>query len=215
MRVVVDGAASSEANVLSGVPQGTVLSPLLFLCHINDLPDSVKSQVRLFADDCLLYRPIKTLKDKIALQEDLRNLEQWAKKWGMVFNAKKCYILSVNQKHSHFYELDNTILQQVKNSRYLGLTFSDDLKWNAHVNNTVKKANSTLGLIRRNFYHCPASTRKTAYIALVRSTLEYGAPIWDPSSKTEVDKLEQVQRRAARLLKTTTSLEPQVASQIC
>ena len=93
---------------------------------------SLQSSIRLFADDCLLYRPIKTLKDKIALQEDLRNLEQWAKKWGMVFNAKKCYILSVNQKLSHFYELDSPILQQVKNSRYLenSLFIKTIIDWN-------------------------------------------------------------------------------------
>ena len=66
---------SSDVHVASGVPQGTVLGPLLFLCHINDLPESVSSQVRLFADDCLLYRPIKTHKDHITLQNDLNNLE--------------------------------------------------------------------------------------------------------------------------------------------
>ena len=75
MKVVVDGESSSDAQVISGVPQGTVLGPLLFLCHINDLPEKVSSQVRLFTDDCLLYRPIRTPEDRIALQNDLKNLE--------------------------------------------------------------------------------------------------------------------------------------------
>ena len=75
MKVVVDGESSSDAQVISGVPQGTVLGPLLVLCHINDLPEKVFSQVRLFADDCLLYRPIRTPEDRIALQNDLKNLE--------------------------------------------------------------------------------------------------------------------------------------------
>ena len=99
-RVVLEGEKSSEVTVDSGVPQGTVLGPILFVCHINDLPDVVKSQVRLFADDCLLYRPINSQKDHDILQQDLKNLETWAENWRMRFNAKKCYILSIKQKIS-------------------------------------------------------------------------------------------------------------------
>ena len=88
MKVVVEGEESKSVKVESGVPQGTVLGPLMFLCHINDLPDSVQSQVRLFADDCLLYRPIKSSKDHELFQNDLRELEKWASRWGMRFNAK-------------------------------------------------------------------------------------------------------------------------------
>jgi hypothetical protein len=76
------------------------LGPILFLCHINDLPDAVKSQVRLFADNCLLYRPINSQKDNDILQQDLKNLDTWAENWGMRINAKKCYILSIKQKIS-------------------------------------------------------------------------------------------------------------------
>ena len=89
MNVEVEGDHSDSAYVESGVPQGTVLGPLMFLCHINDLPDCVKSQVRLFADDCLIYRQIKTQKDHQILQNDLKELEKWAAKWGMRFNPKK------------------------------------------------------------------------------------------------------------------------------
>ena len=84
MRVIVEGVESSETTVDSGVPQGTVLGPLLFLCHINDLPERTRSAiVRLFADDCLLYRTIRDLNDQLALQEDLRQLEIWASDWGI------------------------------------------------------------------------------------------------------------------------------------
>jgi hypothetical protein len=89
MNVVTDGEKSPTATVSSGVPQGTVLGPLLFLCHINDLPEAVKSNVRLFADDCLLYRKIRSNQDTIRLQQDLDNLEVWAKSWGMKFNPTK------------------------------------------------------------------------------------------------------------------------------
>ena len=116
MKVVVDDEKSDETEVLSGVPQGTVLEPLLFLVHINDLPESVKSSVRLFADDCLLYRKVKSSRDQEILQEDLKNLETWASNSGMKFNAKKCYILSVTNKGKHkFYELNSYILKHVEN----------------------------------------------------------------------------------------------------
>ena len=87
MRVVIEGACSESTTLDSGVPQGSVLGPILFLCHINDLPSSVSSQVRLFVDDCLLYREINTFKDHLTLQQDLKQLEVWADTWGMRFNA--------------------------------------------------------------------------------------------------------------------------------
>jgi hypothetical protein len=122
-----------------------VLGPILFLCHINDLPDSVTSSIRLFADDCLLYRTIKTAKDHQKLQADLEQLEIWANNWGMRFNAKKCYILSINKKSNKFYSLDNHILQEVQYNPYLAnLQISNDLKWSMHINNISKKANATL-----------------------------------------------------------------------
>ena len=200
MKVVVEGEHSEEFNVDSGVPQGTVLGPILFLCHINDLPDSVKSSVRLFADDCLLYRNIKTADDHNILQADLKNLEVWAENWGMRFNAKKCYILSIRNKSQRFYSLNGHILQQVQNNPYLGLQISEDLKWTTHIANVTKKANSTLGFLRRNLRHCPKDCKKLAYISLVRSTMEYGAIIWDPFATGEINKLERVQRQAARFI---------------
>ena len=160
MSVVVEGETSRETTVDSGVPQGTVLGPILFLCHINDLPESVSSQVRLFADDCLLYRPIRSLKDQITLQKDLLHLETWASNWGMRFNAKKCYLLSMKNRLSHFYTLNNHILQSVPKNPYLGLTISSDLKWSTHISNICSKASSTLGFLRRNLRHCSTQCRK-------------------------------------------------------
>ena len=127
----------------SGVPQGTVLGPTLFLCQINDLPQAVQSQVHLFADDCLIYQPIKSHTDHITLQSDLLELEKWADKWGMRFNAKKCYILSINNRSSHFYSLGNHILKQVDENPYLGLTITENLKWSSHITKITKEANTS------------------------------------------------------------------------
>ena len=200
MKVVVDGEESDSVTEDSGVPQGTVLGPLLFLCHINDLPDAVRSTVCLFADDCLLYRSIRNRDDHLALERALQQLETWAHTWGMRFNAKKCYLMSINQKSTHFYQLDSHILQQVPDNPYLGVTLSDNMKWNSHISKISKKANSTLGFLKRNLKHCPQDSRRTAYLSLVRSTLEYSSIVWDPYLQKDIDKLEKVQRQAARFI---------------
>ena len=96
-KVVVGGSSSESARVKSGVPQGTVLGPLLFLTYINDLPSTVSSLVRIFADDCLLYRPIKCRADQEKLQRDLSALQDWADRWGMCSNPSKCSVLRVSR----------------------------------------------------------------------------------------------------------------------
>ena len=201
MKVVIEGEESKRVKVESGVPQGPVLGPLMFLCHINDLPDSVQSQVRLFADDCLLYRPIKSPKDHDFFQNDLRELEKWSSRCGMIFNAKKCYVMSIRNTSSHFYELDNTIRQQVTSNPYLGITLSEDIQWSTHIQNITIKTNSTLGFLHRSLKNCPEECRKLAYISLVRSTLEYGSSIWDPYLQKDINSTEKVQRQDARFIK--------------
>ena len=121
--VVVDGVSSGLVDVDSGVTQGTVLGPILFLLHINDLPSIVSSKVRLFADDCLIYRQIKSNNDQIELQRDLNLLESWEVKWGMRFNAAKCNIMRVSRIRLPFlysYKLSGQVLDEVKDSKYLG-----------------------------------------------------------------------------------------------
>ena len=93
----------------------------------------MQSQVRLFADDSLIYQEIKLPCDHHILQNDLTALESWARDWDMCFNAKKCYILCVKHKLQHYYTLDNTILQQVSSNPYLGIEFSEDMKWSTHI----------------------------------------------------------------------------------
>ena len=142
-----------------------------------------KSQVRLFADDCLLYRPIGSVRDQEALQQDLDSLQQWAARWQMKFNSKKCYIMKIHRARvskSSSYSFCNTELEQVKHNPYLGVMLSDDSRWGEHVDRTVKKANSTLGFLRRNLRQCPPKLKELAYNSLVRSVLEYACCVWDP-----------------------------------
>ena len=202
-KVVVDGSFSNTAHVGSGVPQGTVLGPILFPCYINDLPSSVSSYVRLFADDCLLYRPIKSKDDQKKLQEDLTKLERWADIWGMKFNPSKCSVLRVKRPRAKEiasdYQLKGVTLGQVTNSPYLGVSISENLEWGDHISKIASKANSTLGFLRRNLKGCPSKLKEIAYFSMVRSLLEYSCPVWDPYRQGDIDKLNKIQRAAARL----------------
>ncbi len=202
--VVVDGVKSSPVTVDSGVPQGTVLGPLLFLLHINDLPQHVTSTVRMFADDCLLYRAIKSQQDQLELQHDIDSLVTWSKTWGMSFNAQKCNIMRISRSRSpltKLYTLSGFILEEVSNAKYLGINIAQDLDWSQHVSAISQRGNSTLGFLRRNLKNAPAQLKETAYLALVRSVLEYGASTWDPHKLKDINKLERVQRKAARFVK--------------
>ncbi|KAI8493297.1 hypothetical protein Bbelb_293010 [Branchiostoma belcheri] len=129
--VVVEGKATAPVKVASGVPQGTVLGPLLFLLYINDLPDQLDSNVRLFADDCLLYVELSTQTDSQLLQKDLNTLEEWQSKWLMQFNPEKCYIMHITNKrtpHATSYQFCGQALATTKIHPYLGVTLTSGLK---------------------------------------------------------------------------------------
>ena len=194
---------SPWAGVTSGVPQGTVLGPLLFLIYINDLPDCVTegTVMRLFADDCLVYRVIHSHDDQVILDKDLASLQKWSERWGMSFNPRKFNILQVScgDPSSHFYQLCGDVPQKVSDAKYLGILISSDLSWDKHISDVAIRANYTLGLIRRNLCHCPRDAMTTAYFSLVRSTTDYCSAIWDPYLEKDKTKLERVNRRVRRL----------------
>ena len=202
--VLCDGVKSQFAPVTSGVTQGTVLGPLLFLLHINDLPSVVdpNTSVRLFADDALVYRVINTIiQDQVTLQQDFARLEGWAKASGMVFNASKCYVMHIhrgNSTKSYFYQICGEFLSPVTNEKYIGVHITQDLSWSLHIDRVATKASQKLGFIRRNLRGAPAQCKQLAYIALVRSGMEYATTIWDPHINVHSNKLEKIQHRAAR-----------------
>ena len=209
MSVVVDGERSAPAPVLSGVPQGTVLGPLLFLIYINDMPKVISNGtfMRLFADDCLIYREINSPDDQLILQRDLTALQDWADRWGMKFNPSKCYIMQVNRGGNplfHMYELCNCMLKTVSQAKYLGVIISDNLEWHDQVNSVAKKANSSLHFISRNLKHCSRAARSTAYCTMTRASLEYCSAVWDPYLQKHKDTLEKVNRRGARMVYNRT-----------
>ena len=134
-RVVVDGERS-EAAVTSGVPQGSVLGPILFLTFINDMQEHVNSKCRLFADDSIMYREVKSEDDCDSLQKDLNSLHEWETRWGMLFNPSKCHIMHVSRKRKPLlrdYTIKGETLKSVDAATYLGVELTSDLTWNNQV----------------------------------------------------------------------------------
>lgn len=207
--VVLDGGVSTEVPVTSGVPQGSVLGPLLFLVYINQLPESIsKSQVRLFADDTAVFLTINSKYDCVSLQKDLDTLQVWEKAWDMEFNPSKCQVLHITRNKTvikHKYYLHGQVLESVSEAKYLGLNLSSDLCYNQHISRITSTANKSLGFIRRNITTTNEKVRTLAYKSLVRPQVEYASTIWSPHTKSNIHKVEQVQRRAIRWVKNSYS----------
>ena len=205
--MALDGELSSEVDVISGVPQGTVLGPLLFLAFINDLPGCVKdSFTKLFADDCLLFKKITSQTDSLKLQGDLTSLENWEETWQMHFNPSKCTTLRMvpvnytNDVLETTYNLHGQQLEVTPSSKYLGVNLDDKLTWKGHIQETAAKGNRILGFLKRNFRECNMKVRASTYKTMVRPVLEYAGVIWDPTSEQNKKTLEDVQRNAARFV---------------
>ena len=213
-KVVLDGCISRTAPVKSGVPQGSVLGPLLFLLFINDLPEYVShSSVRLFADDCILYREVTSPEDACQLQRDLDALQQWESDWLMEFHPLKCQVLHITNKRTptrNPYNIHGHQLEEVEAAKYLGVTIHQKLSWNTHIGQVCRKANSARAFLQRNISKCPTKTKALCYTTLVRPIMEYGSIIWDPHTANNIGKLEMVQRRSARFVmgdyRTTSSV---------
>ena len=202
--VVLEGEMSNKVPVTSGVPQGTVLGPILFLIYINDLPNYLQhSTLRLFADDSIIYKEIKNTNDCYKLQSDLEAAAKWEQDWLMHFHPDKCNIISITKKRNSLqfdYKLHSHILEKVNQAKYLGVTLQNNLKWDTHINNISNKANQTLGFLKRNLKIHSEKVKDHAYKALVRPKLEYSATVWDPYTTSQINQIEKVQRRAARFV---------------
>jgi hypothetical protein len=203
-RVSVNGALSDNTCVTSGVPQGSVLGPVLFLLYINDINNNIQSPIRLFADDSIIYRIIKSETDNNILQSDLIQLQTWSNKWQMEFNIPKCVHLPITNKTKprlHSYSLCGVPLSTVSSHPYLGIKLDTKLTWANHITDIASKSSKVLGMIKRTLGPCKPNVKETAYNMLVRPKLEYASPIWNPHTTTQIKHLEKVQHCAARFVK--------------
>jgi len=200
-RVVINGVSSEWKSVTSGVPQGSVLGPLLFIIYINDLENGLLSKVSKYADDTKLCARATSEQDRIQLQQDIDKLVEWSNKWQMEFNVEKCTVMHVGHRNRmHNYTMGAVNIETTQEEKDLGVYIKNDLKQEKQSKHSIKKANMVLSLISRNFEYKSKEIIIPLYKSLVRPHLEYAVSFWSPHYRRDIDKLERVQRRATKLI---------------
>jgi hypothetical protein len=203
-RVVFRAAKSTPQPVVSGVPQGSVMGPFLFLLYVNDMDSLVSSQLLKFADDLKLFRRIPRQMPNIEaniLQSDINALETWSVENALRFNAAKCSVLHFGRSNLEFpYQLSSEVLNACSQIKDLGVVITSDLKWSEHCLSVATKANQMLGMVRRNIKHFTRASLIMLIKSLIRPHLEYAVQVWRPYYQKDIELLEKVQRRATKLL---------------
>ena len=202
-QVVLEGCHSEWSAVLSGVPQGSVLGPLLFLVYVNDLPDTVHSGVKMFADDTKLYSHVSPPAGGVQLQADLDALNRWSNTWLMPFNLSKCKVLHLGRANPGLeYTMSGAMLDSTPLEKDLGVLVDADLKFREQASSAVAKATQILAVIRRSFALIDEVTLPLLFTTLVRPHLEYGNLVWGPFNRADQRLVERVQRRATRMVES-------------
>ena len=205
MQVSVRGSVSRWCSVKSGVPQGSVLGPLLFLSYINDLPENVSSSIELFADDTKIWNLIRSEVDRLSLQDDLGKLNEWSKQWLLRFNIDKCKKMHIGKQNSQFaYKMtsgsDEHMLQEISEEKDLGVWISKDLKPSKQCTVSASKAMNVLRAVKKSFESLDVKAFNILYKTFVRPHLEYCVQAWSPYYVKDIQVLEKVQRRATKLV---------------
>ena len=210
--VMINGERSNWASVVSGIPQGSVLGPMLFVCFINDLPDVVHAIIQMFADDAKLFKRIIQVTDCESLAADLLELERWSSKWLLRFNPSKCKVMRLGNNSPPFDYLmgppeNRQILEVTKEEKDLGVYVDDQLKYSKHIQTAANKGTSLLAMIRRAYVFLDGPSLVQLYKSLIRPHLEYGNVVWAPIRKKDIQLIENVQRRATKLVPGLKDLE--------
>ena len=201
-RVLVRGKLSEWLEVFSGVPQGSVIGPLLFLIFINYLKEGILSKLSIFADDTKIMHIVDTEEEIKELEEDLRKLQKWSEMNDMKFNTDKCSVMhcGINNLKTQ-YKRYGKILRETNSEKDLRVIVDKDMKFKSQVAAQTKKANNTLGMIKRNFECVNQEIFQILYSTLVRPNLEYAVQVWNPYQKGEKEKVEKIQKRATKMVK--------------
>ena len=213
-RVVLPGAYSDWNCIRAGVPQGSILGPLLFLIYINDIVSNIDSNIRLFADDTSLYLVInhrnEVLSSTQLLNSDIEKINKWASDWLVTFNPSKSESMIISRKHdiNNFPPLymDQQLIAHVNDHKHLGIFLSGDCSWHKHIDYIQSKAWPKLNIMRKLKYQLDRKSLEIIYLSFVRPLLEYGDTIWDNCTLSEQDELNKIQNEAARICTGATRL---------
>jgi hypothetical protein len=202
-KVKVGNVFSSTVEIRRGIPQGSALSNILFLICINDLSQCVKSKIRQFGDDAIIYREIKSLKDCKKLQKDLISIEKWSEKNKMKINTSKCSWIRfkknfycVNDRYIKLYKINRCIIQRSDEIKYLGMIFKFDLSWDTHIQHILNECYIKFEKLKRCMSGCSSQNKLQAYINSVRRAMEENSQIWD-SCHTHEQQFENLQEKVA------------------
>ena len=207
--VVVNGSSSLTTKVLSGVPQGSILGPLLFIIYINNvakIPLHSHARLTMYADDILLSQPFKSASDFSSIQSNINSISSWISSHFLTINSSKTKYMIVSLKSQSSFSsfpslcLNGSPLERVPSFKYLGVHISCNLSWQLHVKTICGKARKLIGILFRHFYrHSSLSVLFKLYISIIRPHLEYCSSVWDSSSSTLSSSLEKVQFFALKL----------------
>ena len=191
----------------SGIPQGSILGPLLFIIFINDLPNSIKNHCMMFADDTKIFGNPGS-----SLQLDINRADEWAQKWKMKFNVNKCKVLHFNKGENNqydYYMVDQHTMCKMTatpQEKDIGVIFDNNLQFNSHITTTVNKCQQILSIIKRSFDFIDENIMTLLYSTLVRPIIEYSNVIWAPHLRKHINMMEAVQRRATRMVPNLKNL---------
>ena len=192
-KVTVEGVTSSWTDVKSGIPQGSVLGPILFVIFINDMPNNLLSNCKMFADDAKVSRVVNNFEGHETLQSDLYKMCQWSQRWQLPFNEHKCKCMHLGKHNPKMtYMMKNHILASTSAEKDLGVMVDDSLKFHKHTAAAVRKANTILGIIKKSFVTLNQQTLPLLYKSMVRPHLEYGNVIWGPHFKGDQQMIEKI-----------------------
>ena len=208
-RVVLNGQNSSWKNILAGVPQGSVLGPLLFLIYINDLPNGIESICKTFADDTSLFSEVKDATVSHAqLNNDLNKISKWPFQWKMLFNpdpSKQAIEICFSHKRDNVsypsLVFNDNKVQLANSQKYLGLILDSKLDFNEHIDNKINKRNKVIGIMKRFSFILSRKSLLTINKSFVRTNLDYADIIYDkPFNESFKRKIEMVQYKAALVI---------------
>jgi hypothetical protein len=204
--VTINGCHSEPYDVTSGVPQGSVIGPLLFLVYVDDLDLCISSVIRKFADDSKVFRRLHMSHPQLLeldcadLQLDLDALADWCRTWLMDFNVQKCACLHFGSNNPcTTYYLNGQAIPNKQSEKDLGVHISDSLKFSEHCADAVRRAEYALWCVKKSIKYMSKDIFLQLYKALIRPILEYASSVWCPHYRRDIDLIERVQRRATKL----------------